>query len=298
MNTSIQYFDVNTLRISSCGDILDIHESSKSLNWDGILLERGTSPYFHPKNVQTSTFYFALELSQKYGIDVKKNDGSFVSYMQPDDIWFNPPFTPFTHNIDKFCDFIIVTITPEKMIQGFGAPFPKDLLFLNNYSLKDPVLLKLIQLLYLEVNAPSKNGTWYVDHIIGLISNHVIHNYSNYDTLQAENYFYSFNEEKLKKLTVYIQEHISELIQIEQLANIVNMSKFYFLKEFKQFTAITPYQYILRQKINHSKKLLIDTTDPITSIALDLGFNDASHFSKTFKQHEGISPKKFRQGHQ
>lgn len=294
MKTLIEYFDMNTHNRSFCGDTLHIEQSSRLLGWEGVLLEKGTSPYFYPKHVETPTFYFALELTQKYDINVIDEEGIFSSQVQPDDIWFNPPFTPFTHNIEVPCDFIIVTITPERMERSFGSPLPDKLLFLNNYSLKDPILLKLIQLLYLEVISPTKNGTWYIDHIIALISNHVIRNYSNYNSLQSERSPDSFREVDFRTVDSYVDDHISEPIQIEQLADLVNMSKFYFLKEFKQFTAVTPYQYIIRKKINYSKRLLSETSDSITSIALELGFNDTSHFSRTFKQHEQLTPKQFR----
>jgi len=294
MKTSIKYYNSQNSTLSSCGDVLNIEKSSTSLQWEGVLLEKGTSPYFHPKNVETHTFYFALELSRKYEIDIVSDRGSLTSYMQPDTIWFNPPFTPFTHNINEPCDFIIVTITPEKMRQGFGHPLPHELLFLNNYSLQDPILVKLIQLLYIEVNSVSKNRSWYIEHIIGLLSNHVIRNYSNYEALQSSQLFQPFSEKELQILSEYINSHISEVIQIQELADLVNMNKFYFLKEFKKVTNITPYQYIIHQKINHSKQLLIDTKKSITSIAQNLGFNDSSHFSKTFKQHENMTPKQYR----
>lgn len=295
METKLKYYIKGTNEESNCGDVLEIEESSRDLGWDGILLERGTSKYFHPKDVETPNFYFAVEIENEYIIEVVEGGKKVLKENAIGDIWINPPDTPFTHNIDEPCSFIIIAIEKEKLFNNFIGSIKEKLLFLNNYSVKDKILLNLIELLYIEVKTKGKNGSWYIDNIISLISNYFIRNYSNYEDIKNnKNEVKALTDKNISKVTEYIKKHISETINIDTLARELNMSKFYFLREFKEYMRITPYQYIISMKIEYSKQLLKDRKESITNIALGLGFNDSSHFTKTFKSHEGINPKEFR----
>lgn len=295
MKTKIKYYLKGTQVESRCGSILEIEESSRNLGWEGVLLEKGTSKHFHPKDVETPNFYFAVELENKYVIEVVDGEKTFLKETAVGDIWINPPNTPFTHNIDEPCNFIIVTIDKEKLFNSFIGNRKEELLFLNNYGVRDKVLLNLIELLYVETKKNGVNGSWYIDNVISLIANYFIRNYTNYNDLKNNHtQIEVITDKEIVRVTEYIRKNINEIINIENLAKELNMSKFYFLREFKEYVGITPYQYIINMKIEYSKQLLKDEKESITQIALSLGFNDSSHFSKTFKAHEGVSPKVFR----
>ena len=62
MKSELKFYDAESNSLSSCGDVLDIVFSNRELHWPGVLIEKGTSPYFYPKNVYTPYFYFALAL--------------------------------------------------------------------------------------------------------------------------------------------------------------------------------------------------------------------------------------------
>jgi AraC family transcriptional regulator len=57
---------------------------------------------------------------------------------------------------------------------------------------------------------------------------------------------------------------------------------------------ISPYQYLLQQRVERAKQLLKQTNQPIVEIALDCGFSSHSHLSKQFRQLAGMTPKAFR----
>ncbi len=72
------------------------------------------------------------------------------------------------------------------------------------------------------------------------------------------------------------------------------MSQFHFCHLFKKALAVTPYQYLLTQRIERAKQLLKQTEQPIMDIALQCGFNSHSHLSKQFRQITGITPTAYR----
>lgn len=82
---------------------------------------------------------------------------------------------------------------------------------------------------------------------------------------------------------------------ITELAEMANLSENRFAVLYKQFFHISPIKDLLEIRISKAKILLTNSTDQISSIAIDVGFNEISYFSRSFKNQTGLSPRKFRQ---
>ncbi len=72
------------------------------------------------------------------------------------------------------------------------------------------------------------------------------------------------------------------------------MSKYHFLRLFKEYTGMTPHQYWLNIRINRGRQALRSGV-PVSDIANHLGFNDLSHFNRRFKPVFGITPRQYQQ---
>ncbi len=75
------------------------------------------------------------------------------------------------------------------------------------------------------------------------------------------------------------------------------MSANYINNFFKKETGESIRQYIINYKILISEFRLKNTSAPISEIAFQLGFNDESHFTKTFKKKHDMTPKEYREAH-
>ena len=102
------------------------------------------------------------------------------------------------------------------------------------------------------------------------------------------------SNESIDKAIHYMEEHVTENISMDELANYVNLSKFYFNRYFKKYIGMTPHQYFLNMRIQHAKGLLVTTHDSIELIAEKCGFDNASNFIRTFKKRAGMTPTAFR----
>lgn len=100
--------------------------------------------------------------------------------------------------------------------------------------------------------------------------------------------------EKLNSVLKYIQEHISENLTVEALANLVHFHPNYFTNIFKKYMGMPPIQYVNKMRIERAKYLLKTTGSQINEIALITGFCDVYYFSRTFKSYTGYSPTDFR----
>jgi AraC-like DNA-binding protein len=92
----------------------------------------------------------------------------------------------------------------------------------------------------------------------------------------------------------YIHAHLAEDVSLPTLARVAGLSDFYFMRAFKAEMHITAHQYVLQQRIYKAIRLLRDTTQSITEIALDCGFASHQHMSGVFNAVRGRTPQAAR----
>ncbi len=92
----------------------------------------------------------------------------------------------------------------------------------------------------------------------------------------------------------YITEHLDEEITTQCLADELHISPTHLSRLFRQRTGFSPYDYVIAERINNAKEYLLTTDKSITDIAYLTGFNSQANFIYCFKNHEGISPGRFR----
>jgi AraC-like DNA-binding protein len=99
---------------------------------------------------------------------------------------------------------------------------------------------------------------------------------------------------RLKRVLTYIDEHICESITLATLAQVAGLSRMYFAAQFRAATGYRPHECVLRKRIERAQQLLLETSEPLVSIALGVGFQSQAHFSTVFKRFAGISPNQWR----
>lgn len=99
----------------------------------------------------------------------------------------------------------------------------------------------------------------------------------------------------IARVLEYMHEHYTSTIDIDTLAAIALQSRFHFIRSFKQMTGWTPYQYVLRLRINEAKQRLKHSRITIASLSARLGFSCASQFYRAFVKLEGVTPEQYRQ---
>lgn len=92
----------------------------------------------------------------------------------------------------------------------------------------------------------------------------------------------------------YIQEHFSQDITVEELADIAGLSLYHFIRSFKQETGFTPHDYLIDTRINTAKYLLKNTSLSVKDICFHCGFSSESVFCNAFKRELGITPTQYR----
>lgn len=145
-----------------------------------------------------------------------------------------------------------------------------------------------------EVESGGATGTLYAESLMIALAARMIKNYSTARILSHE-YKGGLAKHKLRLTVEFINEHLSEKLSLSALAALCDLSQFHFAKAFKLSTGLTPHNYVTQQRIERAKRMLAGTDKTIAEIAFSLGFADQSHFTKTFRRLNGVSPMFYRQ---
>ena len=108
----------------------------------------------------------------------------------------------------------------------------------------------------------------------------------------------TYEGEVLENLFQLIENHVSSEKQVKYYAESLNLTTFQLNSILKSTLGKTCLQLLNEQLILESKRNLLATTKQIKEIALALGHEDPSYFSRFFKKHTGYTPEDFRQTHQ
>lgn len=133
------------------------------------------------------------------------------------------------------------------------------------------------------------------DTLITTIS--VVLNNFTYRKIDTNRKAYPINvitPKKVKHIVEYINTNIDKKIDIEELLQKTSWTKRHLNRVFIQYLNTSPYQYILKRKIEKANSLLIETNIPINEIAYDLGFQNYSSFLTAFKKINQETPENYR----
>ncbi|ULQ51803.1 AraC family transcriptional regulator [Flavihumibacter fluvii] len=100
-------------------------------------------------------------------------------------------------------------------------------------------------------------------------------------------------QQRLHKIYHYIESHYTESIDVHEVAALANLSAAAFCRYFKKSTHLTFTDFLNQYRINQSKKLLMQDMS-VTDACYESGFENLSHFNKTFKKFAGENPTAFK----
>ncbi len=100
--------------------------------------------------------------------------------------------------------------------------------------------------------------------------------------------------EEIKTVIAFIENNYSEPIMIDDMINLIHISKYHFIRRFKRTMGVTPYHYLTNYRITAAKTMLRTTSKTVAEIAELCGFSDTSNFITQFKKQTGQKPLEYR----
>ena len=98
----------------------------------------------------------------------------------------------------------------------------------------------------------------------------------------------------LKNVKTYITDHLEDNVSVEEIAGIFHVSYYYLCHLFKKLAKKTVHRYRTEKRLEKAIRMLVETGDKISDIAVSCGFDNLSYFSETFVKYVGVTPSELR----
>jgi AraC family transcriptional regulator len=238
--------------------------------------------------------YIVQHLGGAKKVHRQKDGASISSIVERGSITIVPVGTEFQWHTEGPIEFAHLYIAPsylERSARRFGHG--------RSFSLKDCVggghqlLSALFSSMLAEIALGSHANTLYLDCLLENFNFTLLREHSTVplrDTRPRE----SLARFRLVRVTDFIESHLTDNIHLRDLVNVSGLSTFHFVRAFKNALGVTPYQFLLRRRIEEAKGLLRTTGIQIEAVATSCGFKDAVHFSKMFHRHVRMTPSQYR----
>ena len=100
--------------------------------------------------------------------------------------------------------------------------------------------------------------------------------------------------ERLRRARLFIDECFDQAIDLEAMARQADLSRFHFVRAFRQEFQKTPHQYLQERRIQRAKQLLASGHFSVTDVCFEVGFESLGSFSTLFRRVVGQPPATFR----
>lgn len=120
---------------------------------------------------------------------------------------------------------------------------------------------------------------------------YMLHNPANED---LHSYLLELKGQTDTPIRAIMEANYSFNLSLDAYARLTNRSVSSFKRDFQAVYKTSPGRWLMDKKLSHAKKLLLQTNDSIASVAFDSGFENTAHFSRIFKQKNGITPMEYR----
>lgn len=281
------------------GRIMPVEKKRRTHDIYKITVAKGKRGDFSPKQSDHSHGYYELFflLSGKCRFLLKDT----VHYLEKGDLVFIIPgeLHHAVYSTDGGCEILMVYFKKEHlnwdMFTNKGAPFfSQDML--HSFMGSIPVLYQeecfglLNRMLteYAEIDEYSSGFTRCFLHEILLML-------MRYSVMSEEEpQFLNSRDADILLATKYIYKNYKKPLSLEEVSAQAALSPTYFSKKFKQITGMGFKEYLNFVRLKHAQTALLTTSNTITDIALENGFNDSNYFKDLFKKVYGKSPREFR----
>ena len=98
----------------------------------------------------------------------------------------------------------------------------------------------------------------------------------------------------LQRVIEYLHDNIGSPATLVHLAAVGEVHPTHLARTFRRWLGCTPGEYARRQQVDYVRRVLVTTNMSISDIAAAAGFFDQSHLCRVFKQHEGLTPTRYR----
>jgi len=162
------------------------------------------------------------------------------------------------------------------------------------FALHDPIVRRLEACLLQGLEFSRDGDRHFLDHVVRALHAHCVKRYGDgtqVDPPSTQGRLAPWQERRAKE---FMDAHLHEEIYLSQVARECKLSSSHFARAFRRSTGLPPHRWLLGQRVERAKRLMVTSMLPLAEIALACGFADQSHLSRVFTQKIGTTPNAWR----
>ena len=273
--------------------------SSQALGWTDIVVEEYRQPPSAMKMPPEADPVIVMSLSsQPHRIHQTMGSRYYTGLYRRGDLCITPSGCSSGYRAEDDDHYLYVQVSSiflQRISEEISETGTGKVELLPSFQTRDPQLESLLGLLHAEVRRNGQMGQLYSESLTNALAASFLQNHASTQP-QVAQYESGLGDHKLLLVTRYIADALEQDIKLADLAQLVGVSQSHFSRQFKKSMGLTPYQYLLQQRIERAKQLLKQTQRPLVDIALVCGFDSHSHFSRQFRKAAGMTPSAYRTG--
>ncbi|MEJ0034485.1 MAG: AraC family transcriptional regulator [Gammaproteobacteria bacterium] len=164
----------------------------------------------------------------------------------------------------------------------------------SHLHFEDPALRETMRKLHGALAVADKSDSLYVEALCVLCAME-ISRYLNRKDVGDLGKVDELDRARASRTHELIEANLARNISLGEMAGAAGLSRFQFLRSFKRSTGETPYQYVLRCRIEKAQKLLSEQTMTVEAVAEAVGFSSSTRFIRAFRVRTGSTPGSYRE---
>ncbi|MEM7796116.1 MAG: AraC family transcriptional regulator [Cyanobacteria bacterium P01_C01_bin.118] len=215
----------------------------------------------------------------------------------PNDISIIPAGVSAQFEIKTFNEYNLLQLKPDVIARSVSDIFDINRFeIVSGFNLQDSLIKTLLGQVARAICTSDSLDQLYVDSLTNTLVVHLLKNYASRN-LEVSEYEGGLSKYQLDQALDYIQSHLDQDIKLADISELLGMSQYYFCRLFRQSMGVSPYKYVIQQRIELAKSLLRQPQKiSIAAIALNCGFTNQSALNKHFRNLTGTTPNTYRKG--
>lgn len=266
--------------------------SSRHRAWDGVVVDlhkwKGAGEVTSPAPDHD---IIAMRVSGVSPLVQRRDGKTHQSVAMPGNVSVHPRGLDSTWAWERPGAIVVIRLPPKLLLEAAeSGPHPSQTEIPNCFGGRDPFVEHIGMALAHEVELPSHPAQLIISQSLSCaLAHHMVHRFGRTWPAPSERSS-GLARASLGLVLSYIEENLGEPITLDMLAQLANVSRFHFARQFRRSTGLSAMAYVERSRLERSRDLIRSGALSLTEIAALMGFADQSHFTRRFRRQFGHTP--------
>lgn len=270
--------------------------SSETTHWRGALLRAwsGTTPVMVQPPL--NQHYFVVHLGGTKRVRRRGDGAELTTLVDEGSITLVPAGTANVWQTEGPIAFAHLYIPPDHLASLIDRDFDaegRDSTLVARVGCRDPLLEPVIDRMLHEIRSGPQASSLLLDVLYENLRHRLVQRHSSHPSGRKMDAS-AIAPHRLSRVLEFIDANLTKDISLADLAVAAGSSQFHFSRAFQIASGVSPYQYVIRQRIEFAKVLLMTRDADVNEVAVQCGFHSRHQFSRMFWRITGLRPTRFR----